>query len=294
MVHEALEQRRGFHHQHQLGLRLEPQVFHPRRNAPRAAAQLRAVDLHVRARLRILVDHRDLAADVAAALLGDVAQLLAVHAQHGLDVVQQRVALRLLVEPAFAPALAVVIHFALAGDVVLVQQVVLRRRQQPHRLRERLDGVVGQRPRRLLAQDLEMPALGVELHVRQRPHRKAHFRLPVLLHDVVVDFPRHFHDLPRRGFLRHHFGRLGVFFAHRSTSFKSVFHAARRRSPVFPRYGKLFSTLWKIRKGSWPYIYDFFVSPDGHALLKFFDWFSCGPSGKIKNAFIFQAFVGRP
>ncbi len=175
----------------------------------------------------IAVDHDQFAAHVAAALLGDVAELLAVDAQHGLHVVQQRVALRLLVEAALAPALAVVVDLALAGDVVLVQQVVLRRRQQAHRLREGLHRVVGQRARGLLAQDLEMPALHVVLHVRQRPHRKAHRGLLALLHDVSWMPLATVDDLPRRRFLAHHFGRvrrrLFICFFHRSTSLQFKF-----------------------------------------------------------------------
>ena len=140
-------------------------MLDPRRDAPRAAAELRAVDPDGFAGGRVLVDYHQRAGDIATAFLGDVTQLFAVDGQHGLDVVEESVTFRLFIEPAFTPTLAVVIHLTLTGDVVFVQQVVLGRGQEPHRLGKGLDGVIGQGAGGGATEDLEVPPFNVVLHV---------------------------------------------------------------------------------------------------------------------------------
>ncbi len=204
VVNKTLEKRGCFDHEDHLRLALKPEVFHARGDAPRAGTELGAVNLDVLARRGVHVNDYQRAADIAAALFRDVSELLAVDREHGFHVVEQRIAFGLLVEPAFAPALAVVIDFALARDVVLVQQVVLRGGQQAHGLRERFDGVVGQRAGGGLVEDFEVSALEVVLHIGQRPDREAHGRLPVLLHNVRMHFARNINNLLRGGFFGHH------------------------------------------------------------------------------------------
>ena len=199
MVDKALEQGGGFDDEDKLGFALEAEMLDAGGDAPGAGAELEAVDGDVLAGGGILVDDGDGSANVAATLFGDVAELFAIDAEHSLDVVEEGVAFGLLVEPAFAPAFRVVIDFAFACDVVLVEEVILGGGEQSHGLGEGLDGVVGEGAGGDLVEDLEVAALDVVFHVGQGTDGEGHRGLLALFDDVVANGLSGVHDFAGGG-----------------------------------------------------------------------------------------------
>jgi hypothetical protein len=144
VLDQALEHAGGLDAEDELGVRLELQLLDRGGHRVGAAAEAGAVDVQGFAGLGVLVDHHQTAGHVAALLLGHEAELLAVDAEEGLDVLHDRVGLGLLLEARLGPVLRDVVGLSLGGDVVGLDQF-LGQGHHLERLGEGLDRPDGQR-----------------------------------------------------------------------------------------------------------------------------------------------------
>ncbi len=172
---EPLEHPRRLDHQDEIGVGLEREVLDRDRDRVGAAPELRAVDLELLPGVPVLVDDDELPRHLAALLLGDEAELLAVELEEGLDVVHHRVGLGLLVEARVVPVLRDVVRLSLGGDVVGLDEL-LGERHHAERLREGLDRVHGERALLLAPAHLEVAARDLVLDVGERAQRELHRR----------------------------------------------------------------------------------------------------------------------
>ena len=188
VLHQPLEHPRRLDGQNELGLRLELQLLHRGGNAVGAAAEAGAVDAQLLSGFPVAIDHDEFSGDVAALFLGNEAQLLAVDAKQGFDVVHHRVAFRLLVEAGVVPVLRDVVGLSLRGDVVGLHQL-LAEGHHAEALGEGLHRVHGEGSFLRLSPHLKETLRGPVGHIRQTAHRHLQGRA-LARHDLLVDVLR--------------------------------------------------------------------------------------------------------
>ena len=131
------------------GVGLELELLDGNGNAVGARAEFGAVDAQHFAGIAVVIDHEQASGDIAPFFLGNKAQLLAIDAEIGFDIIHDRVGFRLFAEPGILPVLGDVIGFSLGGDIVVFDKL-FGERDHAQRLGEGLDGIDRERALLLL------------------------------------------------------------------------------------------------------------------------------------------------
>ena len=171
VLDEPLEHARRLDGHDELGLGLELQVLDRNRNRIGARAELRAVDPQGLARIRLAIDDHELTGDLAALLLWDEAELLAIDLEQRLDVVEHGIRFGLLVEAGVVPVLRDVIGLSLGHDLIVLDER-LGGGHHAKGLRKRLDRRHGECAGLPLAPQFKKARLRKVPHVAQRAQRK--------------------------------------------------------------------------------------------------------------------------
>ncbi len=170
MLHQSLEHAGGLDGEDELRLGLELQVLHRGGDTVGPAPEAGAVDAELLAGFAVAIDDDQFARDVAALLLGNEAELLAVHPKESLDVIHHRIALRLLVEARVVPVFRDVVGLTFGGDVVGFHQL-LAEGHHAEALGEGLHRVHGEGAFLRLAPHLEVALRWPVSHVGKTAYR---------------------------------------------------------------------------------------------------------------------------
>ena len=171
VLDETLKHARGLYGQNEFSLGLEFQVLDRDRDGVRSRTEFGTVDTQGFAAVRLAVDHDELAGDLAALFFGDESELLAIDLEQSLDIVDDGIRFRLLIEARLVPVLGDVVGLSLGHDFVVFDER-LGLGHHPKRLGECLDRGDGERAGLFFTLEFEETLFRMVLDVTQGPQRE--------------------------------------------------------------------------------------------------------------------------